>query len=92
MKQLITEGMVEAKRIRMKPSNGGSTTRVVHIQKPNSGRQTPVLNRVVSSDKFALGERTLKSTKNIRVSASSVNLNPVKARKAIKTNSGQTPK
>ena len=75
MKQLITDGIVESKRIRMKPSNGGSTTRVVHLQKPKSGKQTPVLNRVVSSDKYMIGERTLKSTKNIQVSSSSVNLN-----------------
>ena len=91
VKQLITEGIVEAKRIRMKPSNGGSTTRDVHLQKPHSGRQTPVLNRVVSSDKFAIGEKTLKSTKNIRVSASSVNLNSIKPRKGLKSNSGHTP-
>ena len=45
----------------------------------------------MSSDKFKIGERTLKSTKNLQVSSSSVNLNQIKSRKATKANSGQTP-
>ena len=47
------------------------------------------LSRACSSDKF-VGVKTLKSTKNIRVSASSVNLNQVKPRKTTKAGSSHS--
>jgi len=39
---MITEEMVEAKRIKMKPVNSSSICKVVHLQKALSSRQTPV--------------------------------------------------
>ena len=44
------------------------------------------MSRACSSDKF-VGVKTLKSTKNVRISASSVNLNQVKPRKTTKASS-----
>ena len=41
------------------------------------------MSRVISSDKF-VGVKPLKSTKNSRISASSVNLNQIKPRKMSK--------
>ena len=90
--------MVEAKRIKMKPTGGGHhhVTRVIQIPihqiKGNvsnaiSSKQTPASSRPGSQDKHQVagnvvqtntvlaGGKSLKSTKNSRISASSVNLN-----------------
>ena len=46
---LITEEMVEAKRIKIKPIQT-SLCKVVHLQKAHSSRQTPVQSRPGSTD------------------------------------------
>ena len=76
---IITEEMIEAKRIKMKPINS-SLYKVIHLQKAQSSRQTPQQSRPGSQDKQVLGQSaviksTLKNTKNMRVSSSSANLN-----------------
>ena len=84
-KVTITEEMVEAKRIKMKPN--GHLAKIVQIQQIKgrdilSGKQTPASSRPGSQDKHLVvssivGGKSHKQAqfKNQRISASSVNLN-----------------